>query len=201
MPGAAVLTQRARRRREADTSRAESRDGTVQVTPALQHEVGRDHRRARSQRGVRRRQPAGRPAAERAADGPGLVAARGQVVLARRRTGRAGPQGPGAGHASARRRSRRPRRRSSRPRPGRSSTAREYERARVLLEQEAIDQKEAAAAARRTSMQARTESAVAESNLHSLRAGSGRRSTPCCGARGSRAKASSTMTWPTPTCS
>jgi cobalt-zinc-cadmium efflux system membrane fusion protein len=46
-------------------------------------------------------------------------------------------------------------------------TAREYERARILLQQEAIDQKEAA---RRTAdfEQARTEYGVAESNLHSF---------------------------------
>ncbi len=46
-------------------------------------------------------------------------------------------------------------------------TSREYERARVLLQQEAVDQKEAA---RRKAEfdQARTEFAVAESNLHSF---------------------------------
>ena len=46
-------------------------------------------------------------------------------------------------------------------------TAREYERARILLQQEAIDQKEAARR-RADSEQARTEYGVAESNLHSF---------------------------------
>ena len=46
-------------------------------------------------------------------------------------------------------------------------TAREYERARILLQQEAIDQKEAARR-KADAEQARTEFGVAESNLHSF---------------------------------
>ena len=46
-------------------------------------------------------------------------------------------------------------------------TAREYERARILLQQEAIDQKEAARR-KADAEQARTDYGVAESNLHSL---------------------------------
>ena len=160
-------------------------------------EMGHHDGRAREEHGGGGRQPARRPAAERAADGAGVVAARRAGRVAGRRTRGRGPQragagdhsragpcagedgvppglGPGGAHgprmgACARpARSRRPSTRR-RPRGARRTSSRR-------------------APMRRSPNRTCTRSAWIR-----------RRSMPCSGARGSLATASSTMSSPTPT--
>jgi cobalt-zinc-cadmium efflux system membrane fusion protein len=150
----------------ANTSRAESRDGTVQVTPALQLKWG-----------VTTAGP-DRSAGSAAVSLPGVLRLNerqtaqvsslleGQVVSLGAELGASVRKGQVLAtiHAPALAQAKTAFLQAA---ARVELTAREYERARVLLEQEAIDQKEAA---RRKAdfEQARTESAVAESNLHSF---------------------------------
>jgi len=151
---------------EQAATRADARDGTIQVTPALQQKWG-----------ITTAQP-GRSAAAATVSLPGVLRLNerqtaqvsslleGQVVSLGAELGAAVRKGQVLAtiHAPALAQAKTAFLQAA---ARAELTAREWERARVLLQQEAIDQKEAA---RRKGdfEQARTDAAVAESNLHSF---------------------------------